>query len=125
MQTNSNMQTNTEPLPSRAGMPPVPPATSPELERLARDFRAFMNDCEALFKNAQTLGSEGAAVARAEFGRRIADARVKLDDLRSTAGDRAVQARNVTEDYVRREPLKTMLAAVAAGAIIALLVNRR
>ena len=109
----------------RATPPPVPPAMSADMERLSRDFRQFISDCEGLLRNAQALSSEGAAVARAEIGRRIADARVRLDTLRQTAGERALSARSATEDYVRREPVKALLAAGAVGAIVALLVFRR
>jgi ElaB/YqjD/DUF883 family membrane-anchored ribosome-binding protein len=96
-----------------------------DMERLSRDFRAFIADAEALLRNAQTLTGEGAAVLRAEFGRKIADARVRLDEVRAATNDQAVRARGATEDYVRREPLKALLAAAAVGAVVALLVSRR
>src|SRR5690242_2381441 len=121
----SNMATNAEALPSRAGVQPVPAAISPEMDRLSRDFRQFISDCEALLKNAQTLSSEGAAVARAELGRKMADARVKLNELKLSAGERASQARGATEDYVRREPMKSVLIAAAVGAVVALVIAKR
>jgi ElaB/YqjD/DUF883 family membrane-anchored ribosome-binding protein len=95
------------------------------MDRLARDFRQFIADCEALFKNAQSLSSEGAAVARAELTRRMADARVKLGELKEAAGERAAHARGATEEYVRREPFKSIMIAAAVGAIVALVVARR
>jgi len=119
------MATNAEALPSRAGVQPVPAAISPEMDRLSRDFRQFLSDCEALLKNAQTLSSEGAAVARAELGRKMADARVKLNELKLSAGERATQARGATEDYVRREPMKSVLIAAAVGAVVALVIAKR
>ena len=119
------MSAAAEPLPSRAGVPPVAPPMSPELDRLARDFRQFIADCEALIKNAQSLSSEGAAVARAELSRRMADARIKLTEFKDAAGERATHARGATEEYVRREPLKSILIAAAVGAIVALVVARR
>jgi len=120
-----DMPTTAEALPTRAGMQPVPPAMSPEMDHLSRDFRQFISDCEALLKNAQTLSSEGAAVARAELQRKMADARVKLNELKQSAGERAVQARGATEDYVRREPMKAVMIAAAVGAVVALVVARR
>src|SRR5438034_4520812 len=119
------MTATAEPFPSRAGVAPVPPAMSPDMERLSSDFRQFIADCEALLKNAQTLSNEGAAVARAELGRRMTDARVKLGELRSVAGERATHARGATEEYVRREPFKSVMIAAAVGAIVALVVARR
>ena len=114
-----------QPLPSDSGTPPVPTTASPELDRLARDFRAFVADCEALFRNAQSLTGEGSAVLRAELARKIADARVKLDAVRTTATEQVAAARNATEDYVRREPVKALAIAAAAGVLVALLVSRR
>src|SRR5882724_7527008 len=120
------MQASAEPLPTRAGVPPVPPGMlSPDLDRLTRDFRQLIGDFESLLKNAQTLSSEGAAVARAELTRKLADARVKFGALKEAAGERATHARGATEEYVRREPLKSVLVAAAVGAIVALVVARR
>jgi len=119
------MSTPAEALPTRAGVQPIQPAMSPEMDRLSRDFRQFISDCEALLKNAQTLSSEGAAVARAELSRKLADARVKLNELKESAGERAAHARGATEEYICREPMKSVLIAAAVGAVVALLVARR
>src|SRR5690349_20811405 len=105
------MSTTAEALNTRAAVQSVPTALSPELDRLSRDFRQFIADCESLLKHAQTLSSEGAAVAKAELGRKMADARVKLAELKEAAGERAAHARGATEDYVRREPLKAVMMA--------------
>jgi ElaB/YqjD/DUF883 family membrane-anchored ribosome-binding protein len=96
-----------------------------DTERLARDFRAFIADCEALLRNAQTLTGEGAAVLRSELTRKFSDARVRLDELRAATGEQALRARGATEDFVRREPMKALFAAAAVGAVVALLVARR
>jgi ElaB/YqjD/DUF883 family membrane-anchored ribosome-binding protein len=119
------MSTTAEALSTRTGVQSIPAAMSPEMDRLSRDFRQFISDCEALLKHAQTLSSEGAAVARAELGRKMADARVMLSELKQSAGERAVQARGATEDYVRREPMKAVLIAAAVGAVVAMVVARR
>jgi len=119
------MSTTAEALPTRAGAPSVSQALSPEMDRLSRDFRQFISDCEALLKNAQTLSTESAAIARAELGRKMADARVKLTELKQSAGQRATQAYGVTEDYVRREPIKAVMIAAGVGAVVALVVARR
>jgi ElaB/YqjD/DUF883 family membrane-anchored ribosome-binding protein len=119
------MDVNAEPLPSRSGVPPVPPGSSPEMERLARDFRAFIADCEALLRNAQTLSGEGASVLRTELTRKMSEARTRLDELKVATSEQAVRARGATEDYVRREPLKALCAAAAVGAVVGLLVSRR
>jgi ElaB/YqjD/DUF883 family membrane-anchored ribosome-binding protein len=98
---------------------------SPDVDRITRDFRQLISDFETLLKNAQTLSAEGAAVARAELNRKLADARVKFNSLKEAAGERATHARGATEEYVRREPLKSVLIAAAVGAVVALVVARR
>lgn len=100
-------------------------AVSPDLEQLTRDFRAFVSDCETLLKNATTLSSAGASVARAQLSDKMAAAKIKLDAMRMTAGDRAARTRATTEDYVRREPMKALGYAVAAGALLGMLMSRR
>jgi len=98
---------------------------SPDLEQLTRDFRAFVADCERLLKNATTLSSAGANVARAQLSDKMAVAKIKLDAMRMTAGDRAARTRATTEEFVRREPMKAIGYAVAAGAVLGMLMSPR
>ena len=98
---------------------------SPDLEQLTRDFRAFVADCERLLKNATTLSSAGANVARAQLSDKMAVAKIKLDAMRMTAGDRAARTRATTEEFVRREPMKAIGYAVAAGAVLGMLMSSR
>ena len=100
-------------------------SVSPDLEQLTRDFRTFVADCEMLLKNATKLSGAGATVARAQLSDRMAAAKVKLDAMRMNAGDRAARTRATTEDYVRREPMKALGYAVAAGAVLGMLMSRR
>jgi ElaB/YqjD/DUF883 family membrane-anchored ribosome-binding protein len=100
-------------------------AVSPDLEQLTRDFRVFVADCETLLKNATTLSSAGATVARAQLSDKMAAAKIKLDAMRMTAGDRAARTRATTEEFVRREPMKAIGYAVAAGAVLGMLMARR
>jgi len=111
--------------PARDNIAPMAAAVAPDLEQLTRDFRTFVADCETLLKNAAALSGSGATVARAQLSERMAAAKVKLDEMRTTAGDRAARARSATEEYVRAEPLKAIGYAAAVGAILGLLVSRR
>ena len=103
----------------------LPKALSPDLEQLTRDFRAFIADCETLFRKATSLSGSGAAVARSQLSDGIAAAKVKFDAMRMTATDRAQRTRAATEDYVRREPIKSIAYAAVAGAVLGLLMSRR
>jgi ElaB/YqjD/DUF883 family membrane-anchored ribosome-binding protein len=103
----------------------MPKPLSPDVEQLTRDFRAFIADCETLFRNATTLSGSGATIARAQLSESIAAAKVKLDAMRMTASDRAAQTRAATEEYVRRKPMKAIAWAAVAGAVLGLLMSRR
>ena len=118
------MDMNADSLTRSAGSQ-VSAAMGNDADRLSRDFRAFISDCEALLRNAQTLSGEGAMLLRKELTRKVSDARTKLDEFRTVTGEQATRARGVTEDYVRREPMKALCAAAAVGAVVALLVSRR
>jgi ElaB/YqjD/DUF883 family membrane-anchored ribosome-binding protein len=107
------------------GISQMSKAVAPDLEQLTRDFRTFVTDCETLLKNATALSGAGATVARAQLSEKMAAAKVKLDAVRSTANDRAARTRATTEDYVRREPMKAIGYAVAAGALLGLMMSRR
>jgi ElaB protein len=98
---------------------------APDLEQLTRDFRTFVTDCEMLLKNATTLSGSGAAVARAQLSEKMAAAKIKVDAMRMTASDRAARTREATEEYVRREPMKAVVYAAVAGAVLGLLMSRR
>jgi ElaB/YqjD/DUF883 family membrane-anchored ribosome-binding protein len=78
-----------------------------------------------MLKNATTLSGAGASVARAQLSEKMAVAKGRLDEMRVTASDRAARTRATTEEYVRREPMKAIGYAVAAGAVLGLLMSRR
>jgi len=103
----------------------MPKPVSADMERLTQDFRRFIADCETLFRNATTLSGAGAQVARAQLSEGMAAAKLKFDAIRMSATDRATRARDVTEDYVRREPIKAIAYAAGAGAVLGLLMSRR
>jgi len=60
---------------------------------------------------------EQAAKEQAEF--------LRLDEIRTVTGQHAVRARGATEDYVRREPLKALCIAGAAGMLMGMIMTRR
>jgi len=121
------MEENAQAVPIRGNgnFSQMPKPQSPDVEQLTRDFRAFIADCETLFKNATTLSGSGAALARAQLSEKAAAAKIKLDAMRMTASDRAAQTRVATEEYVRREPMKAIAWAAVAGAVMGLLMSRR
>lgn len=121
------MEDNAEMLPAtgNGNISQMTKTLSPDLEQLTRDFHTFVADCETLFRNATTLSGSGAAVARTQLSEGIAAAKIKFDAMRMTATDRATRTRAATEDYVRREPMKSIAYAAGAGAVLGLLMSRR
>jgi ElaB protein len=121
------MEETAQALPGRGNgnIAQMPKSHSADVEQLTRDFRAFIADCEMLFRNATTLSGSGAAIARAQLSEKTAAAKIKLDAMRMTASDRAAQTRAATENYVRREPMKAIAWAAVAGAVVGLLMSRR
>ena len=119
------MESNAQDFSARRNISPMPAPLAPDLDQLTRDFRVFVADCETLLKNASTLSGSGAAVARAQLSEKMSAAKIKLDTMRTTAGDRAVRARSATEEYVRREPLMSIGVAAFTGAVLGLLLSRR
>src|SRR6185437_17036591 len=122
------MEENAEaamPIHGNGNISQMPKPLSPDMEQLTRDFRAFVADCETLLKNASTLSGSGAAIARAQLSEKMSVAKTRFDEMRTTAGDRAVRARSATKDYVRREPLMSIGAAAVAGAILGMMMSRR
>jgi ElaB/YqjD/DUF883 family membrane-anchored ribosome-binding protein len=103
----------------------MPKPVSPDLEQLTQDFRRFIADCEMLFRNATTLSGSGAAIARTQLSEGMAAAKLKFDAIRMRATDQAARARDATEEYVRREPVKAIAWAAGAGALLGLLISRR
>jgi len=117
------MESNAKMFPTAGNAAPVHDRTDPD--RLARDFQGFVADVEGLLRNAQQLSGEGVSLARAKLEEKVAQAKVKLDAARTAAAAEAGRAMAATEGYVRRQPMKALGIAAAAGAILALLLARR
>lgn len=125
MEDNAQMMSDLMSAQGNGSINKMPKPVSPDLEQLTRDFRTFIADCETLFRNATTLSGSGAAVAREQLSEGMAAAKIKFDAMRMTAADRMQRTRNATEDYVRREPIKSIAWAAGIGAVLGLLMSRR
>ena len=94
-------------------------------ERFLADLRQFGADLERLLGQAKSLTGDGAAVARDQLGRAVTRAHRSLGAARDSAADRAYDARDRAERYVRDEPWKALAIAAAAGLLAAVLLRRR
>ena len=94
-------------------------------ESLLDDFSAMLTEAEELLRRAGNETGERAKDLRAQVEAKLLAAKLKLQELEGDALDRAKAAARVTDDYVHANPWRAIGAAVAAGFLIGLLVNRR
>ena len=94
-------------------------------ERLAADFRAVMDDIDALM-SATGKETEGEVKAlRARILDRLDVTKEKLLDAQHEAVQRAKAAATATDDYVHAKPWQAIGAAAAVGLALGVLIGRR
>jgi len=94
-------------------------------EKLAADFRAVMDDIDALM-TATTNNADGEAKAlRARIQEQLASAKEKLLDAQHEAVQRAKDAAVATDDYVHAKPWQAIGVAAAVGLALGVLIGRR
>ena len=99
--------------------------TSQAKEKLASDFRAVMEDIDALM-TATTNKADGEVKAlRARIQDRLSGAKEKLMDAQHEALQRAKDAAVATDDYVHANPWQAIGAAAAVGLALGVLIGRR
>lgn len=94
-------------------------------EKLAADFRAVMDDIDALTR-ATGKEAEGEVKAlRTRIRERLDDAKEKVLDAQHEAVERAKAAATATDDYVHANPWQAIGAAAAVGLALGVLIGRR
>ena len=94
-------------------------------ESLLDDFSTMLTEAEDLLRRAGNETGERAKDLRAQVEAKLLAAKLRLQEMEGEAIDRAKAAARVTDDYVHDTPWRAIGAAVAAGFLIGLLVNRR
>lgn len=94
-------------------------------EKLASDFRAVMDDIDALM-TATTNQADGEVKAlRARIQERLSGAKEKFLDVQHEAVQRAKDAAVATDDYVHAKPWQAIGVAAAVGLALGVLIGRR
>jgi ElaB/YqjD/DUF883 family membrane-anchored ribosome-binding protein len=94
-------------------------------EKLAADFRAVMDDIDALTR-ATGKEAEGEVKAlRTRIRERLDDAKEKVLDAQHEAVERAKAAATATDDYVHANPWQAIGVAAAVGLALGVLIGRR
>ncbi len=94
-------------------------------EKLAADFRAVMDDIDALMTATGKEAEGEVKVLRARIQDRLSGAKEKLLDAQHEAVRRAKDAAVATDDYVHEKPWQAIGAAAAIGLALGVLIGRR
>ncbi|MFO0509480.1 MAG: YqjD family protein [Gammaproteobacteria bacterium] len=100
-------------------------STTPDTDRILDDLRRVVDDAEALMRGTSGLVGERAAEARERAAESVRAARERLSGLEEELLDRARDAAQGTEDYVRRNPWQAVGIAAGVGLLLGVLINRR
>ncbi|MFG6463335.1 YqjD family protein [Roseateles sp. DXS20W] len=99
--------------------------TAQAKEKLAADFRAVMDDIDALMTTTGKDVTVEAKALRARIQERLSGAKEKLLDAQHDAIQRAKDAAVATDDYVHAKPWQAIGVAAAVGLALGVLIGRR
>lgn len=99
--------------------------TAQAKEKLAADFRAVMDDIDALMTTTGKEVTVEAKALRARIQERLSGAKEKLVDAQHEAVQRAKDAAVATDDYVHAKPWQAIGVAAAVGLALGVLIGRR
>lgn len=99
--------------------------TAQAKEKLSTDFRAVMDDIDALMTSTGKDVTVEAKALRARIQERLAGAKEKLLDAQHDAIQRAKDAAVATDDYVHAKPWQAIGVAAAVGLALGVLIGRR
>jgi ElaB/YqjD/DUF883 family membrane-anchored ribosome-binding protein len=94
-------------------------------DNLVNGFKSLITDAENLMRATANYSSEGVAAARSKFSDSLYEAKSRLGTAQSAVADKTGEAVELTESYVHDHPWKALAAAVAVGAIVALVIAKR
>ena len=93
--------------------------------KVVDDFRAIVNDAEALLQATAHVSGEGFAAERAKFTEKLRNAKTHLAEAEHRVVERAKQAAVATDHYVHENPWTAVGVAAAVGMLIGFLAARR
>lgn len=99
--------------------------TAQAKEKLASDFRAVMDDIDALMTATTNKADTEVKALRERIQDRLAGAKEKLMDAQHEAVERAKAAATATDDYVHAKPWQAIGVAAAVGLALGVLIGRR
>lgn len=94
-------------------------------DKLLADLKMVVADAELLIQEAADSSSEGFAMLRTRFEKKLVESKAKLGRTRIAVGKKARHATDAAHAYVRENPWKAAGAFAVAGVIFGLLLSRR
>jgi ElaB/YqjD/DUF883 family membrane-anchored ribosome-binding protein len=94
-------------------------------EKLARDFRAVVDDAQALLKQVAQGTGEGYQEARERLQAALDSARVELKAMEESVADGARRAARATDGYVHEHPWEAIGIGAGIGLLLGMLIARR
>lgn len=94
-------------------------------KRLAKDFKAVVNDAEQLLRHAARDAGQGYEEARERLEESLKVAREELARLEGAVVDGARRAGRATDGYVHQHPWESIGVGAAVGLLLGLLIARR
>ena len=93
--------------------------------QLKQDLQALISEAESLLKSAAAPASEEFKSARQKFEATINNAKEEIIRLEKAVVDKAQDAANVTDGYVRENPWQAVGLGAALGLVVGLLISRK
>lgn len=90
-----------------------------------QDFHQLMKDAEMLFEEAATLTGEKANAVRQRGMEYLEVAMNKLHAAQTTVINSGKEMTACTDDYVKKNPWRSVGAAAGVGVLIGLLIGRK
>ncbi len=100
-------------------------STDSTRDRVVDEFSSLINDAEDMLRRANTESGEKARAMRSEVEAKLLSAKLRLEELRGQAVERAREAARFTDDYVHENPWPVLGAAALVGLVAGMLIGRR
>lgn len=99
--------------------------SSKPTDQLIEDLQAVIKDAEVLIENSAAPLGEEFKSAKARFENTLANAKNEAVRLQQLVVDKAKDAAQSTDSYVREKPWQAVGLGAAVGLVVGLLISRR
>lgn len=92
-------------------------------EKVLSDFKALIEDAEALLEATASQVGDGAATVRQQLQKKLEEGRKVLGEEGALL-EKAKEAAAAADSYMRANPWKTLATAAGVGVVLGLLLRR-